>query len=735
MKVLYVLLILLALLLPFPLSQGIQADESTLISFAVFSDTHICSYYPDYQVKLSQVVDKINTKEPEFSIGLGDMIGGGSTEAVYNSEWSNMSSELDGLDMPYYLVMGNHESVSGWTREQNINKWLSVTGYEYENYSFDNGDFHFIVLDTVSANQTGRDWLADDLDATEKLTVVFTHRPVADVGGQAWEAWDSSIKTILESYSEKIVAVFNGHLHENVDDEINGIKYYTIPEVYYNATWSLVTVYSTGEIEIRGYGNGKSYLPESSAYLDIFFSYSSDIEIDNFAVSENRIDYPLKVHLTSSNFNFNNVQSDGDDIRFSSGDTVLPHEIDYWTNGDAVVWVKVPYLTAGEIDTIQMYYGSTAGNAENPRNVWGQETLINYFTGTSNITGTNLSSMPSNGYVGVYGVRDTIDSPAVGTTYVTEYSGTWDFSAEGLELIWWLKCNRDSTAFTSTRLYVYDASGNYRYKNISFTANTPKKAVWTIANGTASATPPDLSAITKITWEIKAADTTAFNKNLDLCYVYKGYNVVLHFNESSGNELHNSTIMGDYAAPGTVYNGTWDTSALIFNGSSTYAEFLYSDEFNCYEQGYTVDGWVSSQSTSNVKVIADYGELYTTPIPMRLHLLNMAARIITYDGTINSQATAGTLSVNTMAYVAATFNSSYVIAYKDGVSSSPTARTAVVPSFVGKLNIGRTPSSANYWNGKIDEFRWINVPRSNDYIAGEYINLKGVFQKDYVSID
>ncbi len=81
---------------------------------------------------------------------------------------------------------------------------------------------------------------------------------------------------------------------------------------------------------------------------------------------ENLENYPIKVLLDTSNFDFSKAKSDGSDIRFtlSDGVTLIPYWIEEWNYGvDATIWVKVPEIPALDTVTIYMYYGNPSASS------------------------------------------------------------------------------------------------------------------------------------------------------------------------------------------------------------------------------------------------------------------------------------------------------------------------------------------------------------------------------------
>ncbi|MEM2977852.1 MAG: DUF2341 domain-containing protein [Candidatus Hadarchaeales archaeon] len=83
-------------------------------------------------------------------------------------------------------------------------------------------------------------------------------------------------------------------------------------------------------------------------------------------------DFPVKVVLTTSNFDFGRVRRDGGDIRFYRGEVPLRYYVESWNYPTgATIWVNVPYLPASGTENIEMYYGmSGVESASDPRALW-----------------------------------------------------------------------------------------------------------------------------------------------------------------------------------------------------------------------------------------------------------------------------------------------------------------------------------------------------------------------------
>jgi len=91
-----------------------------------------------------------------------------------------------------------------------------------------------------------------------------------------------------------------------------------------------------------------------------------EARIDHTKATTTLADYQVKLVLSASSFDFSKAQRDGRDLRLvnSDGQTLL----DYWVEcyepsaQRAVIWVKVPEITAGQVKTIYLLHGNP--NAE-----------------------------------------------------------------------------------------------------------------------------------------------------------------------------------------------------------------------------------------------------------------------------------------------------------------------------------------------------------------------------------
>ncbi len=100
------------------------------------------------------------------------------------------------------------------------------------------------------------------------------------------------------------------------------------------------------------------------------------ITFNNSASTENLVNFPVLIQLSSSNIDYSKTQNSGQDIRFvdpSNDNLALNHEIETWNeSGASYVWVNVPQIDAGSTtDYIWMYYNNaSAPDGQNVSGVW-----------------------------------------------------------------------------------------------------------------------------------------------------------------------------------------------------------------------------------------------------------------------------------------------------------------------------------------------------------------------------
>jgi 3',5'-cyclic-AMP phosphodiesterase len=225
--------------------------------FALVSDVHFGpNAYHDGKLRklthrapelLAGVVERLNRDEkPELVVNLGDAIEDkGHAEDL--EEYARFVAVLGGSPARLLHVAGNHDQVN--LSDQEL---CDLWGHEGElHYSRDIGGVHFAILRTVEQKDVAIHvpeeqlaWLEADLAAASAPAIVLMHHPASDMrleGNRWFEKYPhicrvsgrKRLRAVIEA-SAKVVAVFNGHVHWNHLDVINGIPYVTLQSMIEN---------------------------------------------------------------------------------------------------------------------------------------------------------------------------------------------------------------------------------------------------------------------------------------------------------------------------------------------------------------------------------------------------------------------------------------------------------------------------------------------------------------------
>ncbi len=268
------------------------ADTGDGVRFGLIADLHAHDTDSPLEGKwMTHTADRLaaftaamNAWDPDFVIELGDFVNGWVVLGADPGDPARIPGILawaDGLyaafDGPRYHVIGNHDVY-------NLDKgqYRSILGIESTYYSFDVGAYHFVVLDVQFAEDgsdlahtyTGVagylpeaevDWLRDDLAASDRPTIVFVHQMLdeyIEAWGRALVANQPEVQAVLAEDGD-VIAVFQGHDHDNGYNEIDGIHYVTFEALVDQGTppsWARITLDPVARtIVIVGEGDQADY--------------------------------------------------------------------------------------------------------------------------------------------------------------------------------------------------------------------------------------------------------------------------------------------------------------------------------------------------------------------------------------------------------------------------------------------------------------------------------------------
>jgi predicted phosphodiesterase len=267
-----------------------QPAKKPVIRFVVISDVHYADREPSgtriYRQSLAKVkeaVDRMNQEKLDFAIELGDfkdqdVVPNEANTLKYLTDIESVFRKFEG---PTYHVLGNHD-MDGISKQQFLERVENTgipTAKSY--YSFDRNGIHFVVLDgnftkdgkaydhgnfswdDTSIPEEEISWLKSDLKPNQLPVIVFVHQMLDDSKGVKQAVQNAAeVRQILEQ-SGKVLSVFQGHVHEERYNRINGINYYSVIGVVdgdgsENNAYMIVDVNTDGSLNIKGFRKATS---------------------------------------------------------------------------------------------------------------------------------------------------------------------------------------------------------------------------------------------------------------------------------------------------------------------------------------------------------------------------------------------------------------------------------------------------------------------------------------------
>ncbi len=117
------------------------------------------------------------------------------------------------------------------------------------------------------------------------------------------------------------------------------------------------------------------------------YSYYKEVTIQSSQVVGTHTNFPVLININDSDL-ATNARSDGFDIIFTSndGNTILDHQLESYSSGNLVAWVKVPSISSASNTSIRMYYANPSISTNQSVNtVWDNNyQLVMHMNGLSN---------------------------------------------------------------------------------------------------------------------------------------------------------------------------------------------------------------------------------------------------------------------------------------------------------------------------------------------------------------
>lgn len=232
-------------------------------------------HYRETLGKLAEAAAQFEKENVSFVVELGDLIDAADTVETEQRYLRTINREFSAIAKDRHYVLGNH-CVDTLTKTE----FLEGVEQKESYYSFDRGEFHFVVLDACfrkDGEPYGRknsqwndanipaaemDWLRADLKATTRKTVVFAHQRL-DVSNDHGVKNCPEVRKLFEE-SGKVLAVFQGHSHQNDLKDIGGIHYCTLVAMVEgsgaeNNGYSVMEIAPAGTIRLTGFRQQKRY--------------------------------------------------------------------------------------------------------------------------------------------------------------------------------------------------------------------------------------------------------------------------------------------------------------------------------------------------------------------------------------------------------------------------------------------------------------------------------------------
>ncbi|MBA4148215.1 MAG: metallophosphoesterase [Verrucomicrobia bacterium] len=267
-------------------SPGTQGKPLRL---GIISDVHH-GLQPDAIKRLESFIQAMEAEKPDLIIQLGDFCYARPESREFVEVWEQFKG-------PRYHVLGNHD-MDRTTKQET----MDFIGMRAPHYSFDAGDFHFVVLDcnyilndgeyvnyanrNYFIEQARRDrinpeqveWLRADLAGTQRQTFIFSHQAF----DENWSGWSVpnrlEVRAVIREANQKamdrtgaphVIACFSGHHHIDEVSEIEGVQYMQMNSasyywtggkfgsegpraVYSKPLYALVTLDPSGQIGVKG---------------------------------------------------------------------------------------------------------------------------------------------------------------------------------------------------------------------------------------------------------------------------------------------------------------------------------------------------------------------------------------------------------------------------------------------------------------------------------------------------
>lgn len=219
-----------------------------MIRFLAFGDLHY-DEMKDGDRRIDELLVQIKENKPDFCISLGDYCN----PVVENLPVLN---KIKAAGIPVYFTIGNHE-----TDHCHLDDALQVLSLDKPYYSFEYGEYKFIVLNSCYYSKDGKEypyygrdyradgakyplilthemkWLENELE-DEKKYIIFSHHSFVNSFRDRGVCNREDVRQLFQN--KKVILCMNGHDHGDDLTIIDNIPYYTVNSASYMwAGWQI----------------------------------------------------------------------------------------------------------------------------------------------------------------------------------------------------------------------------------------------------------------------------------------------------------------------------------------------------------------------------------------------------------------------------------------------------------------------------------------------------------------
>ncbi|MDB4331736.1 metallophosphoesterase [bacterium] len=257
-------------------------EDKAPLSVGLITDLHYADkpsrgsrHYRESLQKIEEASEAFRTQHIDFAVELGDLIDAADSVETEKRYLKTINKKFERICDQRHYVLGNH-CVDTLKKEE----FLGEVGQTQSYYSFDQSGYHFVILDAcfrsddvgyerrnfqwtdANLSQKEIEWLEADLTQTKLPTIIFIHQRL-DVDNNHGVKNNAAVRKILEN-SQQVLAVFQGHSHQNDIKWVSGIPYCTcVAMVEGNGVaengYSILDLYPDGTLQLKGFRKQDSH--------------------------------------------------------------------------------------------------------------------------------------------------------------------------------------------------------------------------------------------------------------------------------------------------------------------------------------------------------------------------------------------------------------------------------------------------------------------------------------------